>query len=138
MLALAGMGAAQGEVGAFDRQLAARGHGVAGVDRQVQDGAFQLIGVGARAPEIGGRDHRHVDLLAEGAMEQILHGMDQVADVEGLGIQRLAAGEGQEAMGERGRALGRRDGRIHEAEGVFIASALDAPPRQVQAADDAS
>ena len=44
------------DVGGRDGQLAALGHGVAGVDRQVHDDLLDLAGVGLDQPEVAARD----------------------------------------------------------------------------------
>ena len=42
-------------VAGADRQAAAFGHRVARVDREVEDGVLELVGIGVGAPEAGGQ-----------------------------------------------------------------------------------
>ena len=49
-----------------------------------------------------------VDLRPDGAADQLLHARDQAVDVGRLGIERLAAREGEQALGQRGGALAPR------------------------------
>ena len=43
---------------------------------------------------------------ADGPAQQVLHGADQLVDVDRLRIERLAAREGEQAVGQRGSAVG--------------------------------
>jgi len=93
----------------LDRQPAGGGavpgHGVAGVDGQVEQGVFQPVRVGADQPEAAA-DHkfqRHG--LAQGAAQHLLHAHQQARRLQRLGRKRLAAGEGQQVPGQAGAAL---------------------------------
>jgi len=49
----AGISLVEMRVGRLDRQPAALGHGVAGVDHEIQDHALELVGIGQCRPKIG-------------------------------------------------------------------------------------
>ena len=94
------IGIIQMRVRHFQGQLAAFGHGVARIDAQVQDGVFHLIGIHQRVPQPA-RDHGfHFDLFAKRAAQKIGHVADHPAHVHRLGLQRLAAGKGQQLCGQ--------------------------------------
>ncbi len=93
-------------VGGLDGQPPAGGHGVAGVDREIQDRDLELVGVGMDRPEPPGQHGLDRDLLADGAAQEIRHAGDQPADLDRLRLERLLPGEGEQALGQRGRALG--------------------------------
>ena len=76
-----GIAGIEQDVRGFDGQTAAHGHGIAPVDREIQHGAFDLIGVGQAGPEIGGEAAFQFDVLAQGPTQQILHIGDQAVDV---------------------------------------------------------
>ena len=83
-------------------------HGVAGVDAQVEQRVLQLGRVDqGRATGRRRRPPRPSIAGPDGAADQILHAGDQPVDVGRLGIERLAAREGQQPVGQRRRAAGR-------------------------------
>ena len=69
-------------VGGLDGELAAVGHGVARVDREVEDRVFELVGIGLDPPQAGGEHGLDLDRLAERAVEQFRHAGDQLVDVD--------------------------------------------------------
>ena len=73
----------------FDRQLAAAGHGVAAIHREIEDRALDLAWVGVGAPEAAGQHGLEADLVAEGASEQLRHAGDDPVAVDRLRHQRL-------------------------------------------------
>jgi hypothetical protein len=60
--------------------------------------------------------------------------MHQGAHVHGFGIECLAARKGQHALGERGAALGARDGVVDEPHELGLVG--QALAQQLQAAED--
>jgi hypothetical protein len=123
-------------VGGFNHQLAALGHGVARVDAQVEQRVLQLPGVGVHVPQ---PDRGHVlqfDLRAERAAQQLFHVAHQPVGVDGLGLQRLAAREGQQPVRERGGALHRALRHADVALHVGGLALQPAPVHQLQAAAD--
>ena len=99
-----------------DFHRAARGHRVAGVEREVRDHLLELAPVGA--DEAARHDRRRkLDAFAEEAREQALEPGDDFAQVEHLRRQHLPAAEGEQLARERGRSIG----RAHDLERVFAA-----------------
>ena len=88
---LAGEALIEPVVGGLDGQPAAIGHGVAGVDAQVEQRAFELVLVDQVAPQPGGADHLELHGGPDGAAHQLLDVRNQAVEVGGLGIQRLPA-----------------------------------------------
>jgi hypothetical protein len=85
-------------VGGLDRELAAARHGVAGIDDEIEERAFELVLVGVREPQPAGEHGLNGDPLAKRPPEEIGHAADEPVEVDGLGLQRLAAGEREEPM----------------------------------------
>jgi hypothetical protein len=90
----------------LDDELAAVRHGVAGIDREVEDCTLELVGVAQGCPEPACRDDLQGVQRADGPAQQVLHGGDELVGVNRLRIERLAAREGEQSVGERGSALG--------------------------------
>ena len=82
------------------------GHGVAGVERQIEDRGGQLIGVdGGDAGFV--LEHRFdLDMLAERRPQQLGGVDDQRVDVDLARLQRLLAGEREQMLGEIRAACG--------------------------------
>ena len=76
-------------------------HGIARVDREVENGELELIGIGKRPPDAAAEHRLDRDLLAQGAPEQVGHAGDQAAKVERLRIERLLTRKGQQPLGQR-------------------------------------
>ncbi len=95
----------KGRAGLED-QLAAVRHGVAGVEREIEDRGRQLIGIdGGDAGFV--LEHRFdLDLLAERRPQQLGGVDDQRVDVGLARLQRLLAGEGEQMLGKIGAACG--------------------------------
>ena len=123
----------QGGVGRCVGGRAPGQDGVAGVDGEVQEGVFELVGVGVGGPEAAGEDGFDVDEVAEGAAEEVCGAGDELVEVDGSGEEGLAAGEGEEAGGEGGGAGGAVEGVVEEALGAVIDGAA---AEEVEAADD--
>ncbi|MNR05622.1 hypothetical protein D3C85_1216650 [compost metagenome] len=94
------------DVGRFNPQFPAIGHGIPGVDDQVEQGVFQLTDIGADRPDVFGQLQLEFDMVALGPAQQIFQGMDQLVGIQRPAIQRLTPGERQQAMGQRGSAVG--------------------------------
>ena len=52
-------------VGGLDRELAAAAHGIARIDREIDDGRRKLRGIGQHAPGVGCEHRLDLDVLAE-------------------------------------------------------------------------
>ncbi len=89
----------------LDRERAAVRHGVARVDREVEQRVLELVGVAERRPQPSARLDLEVDRVADRAAQQVLHAGDQRVDVGRLRIERLPAREGQQPVGQRGGPL---------------------------------
>ena len=96
--------------GGDNRQRAPLRHRVARVDRQIEDRILELMGIRQRRPVLGGKVHRKPDRLAQGPPQHLLHAADQLIDIDRLGVERLAPGEGEQPVRQRCRATGRTDG----------------------------
>ena len=82
-------------VGRFQRQLAALGHGVAGVDDQIEQGTFQLIRIDKRQMQVVGQHRIDLDGGAQRAPHQIQHPKHQLVEIRRLRQQGLMARERQ-------------------------------------------
>ena len=95
-------------VGGLDGEPAALGHGVAGVDAEVEERVLELVGVDQRRPEARRAATTSTRRRADGAADQLLHAARRARlSVGRPGLERLAPREGEEPVGERGRAPGR-------------------------------
>jgi hypothetical protein len=77
------------QVRRLDRQSAAAPHGVAGVDRKIEQRVFEFVGVDAGQPQAGAEDGFDRRRLSQGALEQLRHPRDQPVEIEGTRRQRL-------------------------------------------------
>ena len=89
-----------------DVDRAAVRHGVARVDREVEDGELELVGVDARRRQAFREIEPQRDARPERALQQIDHALDQAAQVDRHGAQILLSRERQQALRQRGAALG--------------------------------
>ena len=96
----------EGDVGGFDDEFAALGHGVAGVDGQVDQDLFHLAQVYFHWVEVLAWDGYQFYILAEETAQHLIHIEHQVVEAYHFWLQELAAGEGQELSGEVGGAVG--------------------------------
>jgi hypothetical protein len=92
-------------------------HGIAHVDRQVEDRGLERVRVDFDAPKARAAHGLDRDRLAEGAIQQIRHAADEC-----IRIERLAAREREQLLG-KGGGLSRA---VHY-------SRLDAPPNRSRA-----
>jgi hypothetical protein len=69
----------------------------------------------------------HLDPLAQRPVEQVGHAADQRVEVDHLGLERLAAGEGEQLPGQRRGPARRLDHRLGEADSLLLG---DAGPAQ--------
>ncbi|MCY1178373.1 hypothetical protein D9M73_187200 [compost metagenome] len=73
----------------FDQEPATVGHGIAGIDHQVEQGAFDLMRVGFGHPQILTEVQLQLDALIEAALQEFAHGGNQRVHFHRLGVQRL-------------------------------------------------
>ncbi len=119
----------------LDREPPARRHGVAPVHRQVEDRIFELAGIDLGRPGAAREHGFDLDALAERAFEQLGHAADELVDVDDSGLERLAAGEGEQPPRERGGADGAFIGAFEIARNIAV-SLADALPGKAEIADD--
>ena len=95
-----------------EREHAALGHRVAGVDAEVEDGHLELVGIGDRRPQATVDLDAHLHPRAAGTVDQLGHSGDQRTHVHVHRLQGLAAREREQAVHQHGGAVRRppRDG----------------------------
>ncbi len=99
-------------VAQFQGQLAALGHGIAGIDRQVEHHLLELVRIDHGGPQAAGDHGFDLDVLADGLAQQLVEIAQQPAEVGRLRPQRLAAGKGQQLARQLGTAFDCRAGSI--------------------------
>jgi hypothetical protein len=95
-----GVGFVQLGVAHLDGELAALGHGVAGVDRQVEQHLLDVAGVGLDRPQLRVGHGDQLDVLADDAAEHPVHVRHHGPQVEDLRLHDGLAAEGQELAGQ--------------------------------------
>ena len=96
-----GVGLVQFDVRRLDGELAALGHGVAGVDRQVHEDLLDLAGVGLDAAQVrleGGRPGATSSPMSRRSIFSA--SAHDLVEVQHLGCEHLLAAEGQELPGQ--------------------------------------
>ncbi len=110
----AGIGYGQGDAGGFEAGFAGRrgdgeeaavGHGVLGVDGEVEDDLFELVQVRADVAGIGAEVELEFDLVAEHAGDHGLHAGEDGVEVDVGRLKQLRAAEGEELAREAGGAF---------------------------------
>ena len=124
-------------IGGLHGQRATRGHGVARVDHQVEQGAFELVRVGFGGPQGIAQTHVQADAFVDAALQQLAHGCHQLIDLHGLGVKRLSARKRQQPVCEAGRAIGGGHTQVDQAVQVIQLASGYPPAQQFQAADNA-
>ena len=105
--AIAGAGlVVNGDVAGLDGELAAAGHGVAGIDDEVHDDLLDLAGIGVDIAERGIVGGGEFDVLADEAAQHFIHAGDDFVQLNDAGLEDLLAAEGEQLAGERGGAAG--------------------------------
>ena len=123
------------DIPSLDGQFAAIAHGVARVDRDVDDGAFELMRVGAGFPQPGGQNGLDLNMLAQRRAQEVRHVGNHPVGVDRLRRQRLLAGEGEQALGQGGGTFGGSYRRVDETPDIEFVG-LHAPPHEIERADD--
>ena len=95
------------DVARLDRELAARGHGVARVDREVHDHLLQLTGVGPDGAQRRSQHGRQLHVLAQQPAQHFLELAHEGVQVYHARLQHLLAAEGEQLAGEPGGAIRR-------------------------------
>ena len=91
-----GQGPRQFCIGALDLQPAPFRHGIAGIDREIENRRFQLPRVDLQRPEPRTELHVELDLLAQDAFEKAFELGQRQGEIHGLRPQRVAPREGQQ------------------------------------------
>ena len=93
-----GVGGGEGEFSAF-------GHGLAGVDGEVDDDLLDLDGIGVDGAQFIGGAEVEADILAEETGQDPDHVFEEEVEVEVSGLKYAAAAEGEQLRGEGGGAF---------------------------------
>ncbi|MCY1446825.1 hypothetical protein D9M71_634130 [compost metagenome] len=88
-------------------QLTDVGHGIAGIDRQVEDDHLGLGGVGQCLPQGQVQVQTHRNVATQRAAQQLFQAGQGTVEVQRHRLQTLAAGEGQQLRGQLGTTLTR-------------------------------
>ena len=89
------------QVDGFDGQGAAVGHGVCGVDREIQDHLLELRTVDPCQAEIGFEPHDQAYVFADQSTEHRRQPAQHLVEVDQSSLHRLAAAEGQQRLCQR-------------------------------------
>ena len=115
-------------------QSAAVRHGVPGVHGKIEKSHLDLVGIGPGRRQIVGDVELELNPRARRAGDESGHAVDERRDIDRVRLQRLPAGEREQALHERFGALRRLKGALDQP---LLAVAADAPAlEQVEAADD--
>ena len=90
----------QCDIAGLDQDPAAVRHGVARIDRKVQNSILDLAGIDPCHPEVRGQLGGHVDTFAERAPQQLGHADRRVVEIDHGRLQGAAPAERQEPAGE--------------------------------------
>ncbi len=85
----------EGNVGGFNRQLAAIRHRVARIHHQVHDDLLDLNRVQHDALEVLTVHHAQVDIFADEARKHLIHILENGVQVQHLGLKNLLSAECQ-------------------------------------------
>ena len=94
-------------IGGLDRQASALRHGVAGVEREVDQHLFELRGIGAHRPQVRRQLQIDRDVLADQAVEHAAHVGDALVEHDDFRREDLPPAEREQLSGQRRRAIGR-------------------------------
>ena len=93
--------------GGGDGQPTTRCHGIAGVEREVEQDLLQLALVGEYQPGIGREVEGHLAVRTHELADQAPHSRECRVEFEQLGVQKLPPGEGEQLPRHVGAAAGR-------------------------------
>ena len=132
-----GLRLGQRGVARADAQLASGRHGVPGIDGQVDESVVELVRIGLNVPQPGRQIDVQRDVFAAGADEQGVQPVQGGLYIHGARVERLAAREGEQALGERRRPARGSEARLDIAAQVVDALLRQALADQLQRQDDA-
>ncbi len=90
----------------LEREPAARGHGVAGVEAQVHDDLVDLGAVGQHVRQLERGHEVDFDAFGQQPPQQLNECVDAGVEVERFELERLFAGQGEQLPGDAGGAVG--------------------------------
>ena len=122
-------------VAGFDGELAVALHGVARIDREIEQGVLDLDGIDKGVPQAAGNHGLDFDALAERPAQHVVDAADQAAEIDHFRRERLAAAEGQQLRGELRTARDGGDRGLQALLGAVIARDVATEELQI-AADD--
>jgi hypothetical protein len=88
-------------------ELAAGRHGIARIDREIDQARLELGHVHLNRPEPCGPSHLNLDRFSEGALKEVCEPGQVIIEIKDFGIKRLAPREGKQAVCQCGSALDR-------------------------------
>ena len=100
----------EGDGAGFEDDGSALGHGVAGVDDEVHDGAVELGWVDHGASAVVAEEDLEFEALAEDSVEEGAEGAEELVGADAFGAEGGASGVGQELAGELGASDGGVEG----------------------------
>ena len=115
-----GIGFVERDIVGHDGEPAAFGHGVAGVDGQVQDHLLHLPRIDLDRFQCRGEDGGQQDVVADQAAQHLLRVAHSDVEVEDLRLHRLLAAERQQLAGQRLGALARLANLADQFLGRFV------------------
>jgi hypothetical protein len=92
----------QNDVARLDRQLASTRHGVARVDRHVDDDALQLTELDTNGPQVASQRRRQSDVLSQRPAQHFGDPHHVLVQLDYLGIDMPPPREGKEPFGKLG------------------------------------
>ena len=98
-------GGVDGHGCSLDVQLAPARHGVARIDRQVEQDLLDHAQIGLDGGQAGGKIHLQGDVLAQDAAEHLGNIVDNFIQIHHLGMEFLFAAEGHQLAGQRAGPL---------------------------------
>ena len=110
----------ESHIGQLDRQAAASGHGVAGIDGEIQENLLDLPGVRLHAAERRGLHDDDLDVLADQAPQHLLRVGDDRAEIEDARLQDLPPAESEELPRQGRGPFGRPDDLAHALAALRI------------------
>ena len=122
-------------VARLDGELAVPLHGVARIDRQIQEGVLHLNRVDVGVPQAPGDDGLDLHPVAQRPAKDVVRAADQAAEIDDLRRERLPSSESQQLRGEFRAARDGGDRRLQALVGARIAGDVAAKQLQI-AADD--
>ncbi len=106
---IARIGFVEEGVADFYGQLTGAGHRVTGVDREIEDGVFELARIDGSIPQTAGDDRFDFNRLADRPAQKIVHSGKKLAEMHHLRLKRLAAAKRQQLACELSAAADTRE-----------------------------